>query len=311
MLRLHITGEKSTVIELQHVRAFLAVAEELHFGRAAERLGIAQPPLSRTIRQLENRLGTQLFRRTTRSVTLTPAGSALVQPAHEVLASLEAAERAVQQAEMGHVGTVRVGYTGPASYRHIATLVKAVKEQKPGITLVLQSNTFTLDATSQLMNGEIDLALLRRSVLPSRLAGYPIDAVRPVVVVQSDHRFASMESVPMSELREEQIITLPAESGSSLRESLFHWCHEAGFRPNLVQDVPDSPTMTHCVAVGVGIAVNFDKDAINTAIEGVTCVPLVVDNAELPCVLACREDDAAPALREVLTIAKQVLPRVD
>lgn len=272
---------------------------------------MAQPPLSRTIRQLETRLGTRLFSRTTRSVSLTSAGSALIRPAIEILGSLEAAERAVKQAEMGDVGTVRIGYAGADSYQLIAGIVKAVKEEKPGISLVLRANVFTFEATTQLMENQLDVALLYRQALPTRLSGYPIDVLRPVVIVPNSHRFASRESIGVEELRDEPLITLPPDSGSSLRENLFHWCHEAGFKPSIIQDVPDSQSMVFCVATGAGLAVTFDNVAQVLPHDATATVPLNVDYDPVPFLLAYREDDSSAVLREVLKIARRIAPPVN
>ena len=125
-------------MELQQVRAFLAVAEELHFGRAAERLGIAQPPLSRAIRQFEQELGADLFHRTTRHVSLAPAGEALLGPARELLEAAETAQRSVTMASAGDVGRVRLGLGTLSSHRVASRLVAESHRRKPGITVELE-----------------------------------------------------------------------------------------------------------------------------------------------------------------------------
>lgn len=128
-------------MDLHHVKAFLTVAEELHFGKAAARLHIAQPPLSRTIQQLERHLGAQLFDRTTRRVSLTPQGEALVPAAYDIVRAFDVAERVVSHADEGAVGTVSIGFAGPSSHPLISALAQRVRQQWPGIELALSSTT--------------------------------------------------------------------------------------------------------------------------------------------------------------------------
>ena len=145
-------------MELQQIRAFVAVAEELHFGRAAERLGMAQPPLSRTIRSLETELGASLFQRTTRSVSLSPAGQALLEPAKHMLTTQQAAVESVHRSSSGEVGRVRFGYSHPSSRDLAATLVAASHERNPGITFHLESTVYADEGLERIMDGTLDLA---------------------------------------------------------------------------------------------------------------------------------------------------------
>lgn len=302
---------KRIVIDLHQTRAFLAVAEELHFGRAAERLGIAQPPLSRTIRQLENRLGVQLFNRTTRFVSLTPAGSALVGPAREILESVERAEHTVKLAEQGDVGTVRLGFSAPSGHMHIPKLIKAVHDQKPGIKIDLHGDIYSTDGTTMLLEGKLDLALIRVNTLPPRLKGRPVTAERHIVILPKDHHLADREKLTIEDLREEKLIILPANSGSAVRENLMHWSHEAGFKPKIAQTVPDSPTMSYCVDAGVGVAVNVESALVDLPGTSLVTVPLDVGLNPVPLLLVHHEEHESPALRKVIDIADDLLPRVD
>ena len=133
-------------MDIEQLRSFLAVADELHFGRAAERLHVAQPPLSRTIKRFERELGTRLFDRNTRSVRLTSSGQALMDPAKEVLDALRRAETAVRSADHGEVGTVRIAFAGVSTHRLVARLARVVRSQRPGIQLELSSQNFAQPA---------------------------------------------------------------------------------------------------------------------------------------------------------------------
>src|SRR5512141_646515 len=137
-------------MDIAQVRAFLAVAEELHFRRAAERLHMAQPPLTRTIKLLERELGTTLFERNTRSVALTPAGQAMLEPAREVLEALRRATEAARSADRGEVGLVRIAFAGVSTHPLVATLARNVRSARPGIELELSSQNFAQPAIQKL-----------------------------------------------------------------------------------------------------------------------------------------------------------------
>src|SRR6478735_607351 len=154
-------------MDVEQLRSFLAVADELHFGRAAERLHVAQPPLSRTIKRLERELGTRLFDRNTRSVRLTSSGQALMDPAQEVLDALRRAETAVASADHGEVGTVRIAFAGVSTHRLVARLARAVRSQRPGIVLEMSSQNFAQPVMKRLLSGETDIALGRWDVIPA------------------------------------------------------------------------------------------------------------------------------------------------
>ncbi|WP_290125480.1 LysR family transcriptional regulator [Janibacter melonis] len=174
-------------MDLHHVTAFLAVAEELHFGRAAARLHMAQPPLSRTIQQLERQLGAPLFERTTRSVRLTPQGAALVDPAREIVRSFKTAERTVAYAGRGEIGEVRVGFAGPSSHRPISQLARRVRRDLPGVELTLTSTTYGSGAIERIQEGSLDLAIVMYPSVPVGLGSRVVAVNRFVVVLPEDH----------------------------------------------------------------------------------------------------------------------------
>lgn len=145
----------------------MAVAEELHFGRAAARLHMAQPPLSQYIRLLERDLGVKLFERSTRSVRLTAAGDSLLEPARRVLAEASVARRTVQAASAGEVGRVRIGFARATSYDALPRLTRAVTSDLPGIELALRGQTYSGEALSRISEGTLDLGFV---ALPKRSA---------------------------------------------------------------------------------------------------------------------------------------------
>lgn len=149
------------LMDLFHIHAFLAVAEELHFTRAAERLHMGQPPLSRAIKQLERELGCQLFDRNTRSVSLTPQGHAFFQPAKDVVEAFYDARAAVTDIGQGAIGRVRIGFSGASTYLMIGQLARAVNAEYPGIELVLNSSTYADQGLEKVLNGSLDLGIVR------------------------------------------------------------------------------------------------------------------------------------------------------
>lgn len=299
---------KKSVIDLNQTRAFLAVAEELHFGRAAERLGIAQPPLSRTIKQLEDRLGVQLFNRTTRFVSLTAAGSALVEPAREILRSVEKAERTVRLAEEGDIGSVNLGFTMSSGHTHVSQLIRAMQQQAPGIKVELHGKVFSVEGISRVLSGKLDMALVYTDSLPPRLAGRVISLDRHTVITPKDHPLTQLDRVTIEDIQDYEYVMLATQAGDFARENFMHWCHDAGFKPRVAQTVPDSITMAYCVNAGVGIAVNTTPALADVPDTSLVATPLETGHEPTPLVLVYHEENTSPALREVLRIAEDALP---
>ncbi|WP_051297413.1 LysR family transcriptional regulator [Brevibacterium album] len=298
-------------MELQQIRAFLAVAEELHFGRAAESLGMAQPPLSRTIRQFERELGAELFHRTTRQVSLAPAGEALVGPARALLEAAENAEQSVRFAAAGDTGRVRLGFGSYSSHRLAAQLTRASRSRKPGITLELESGVYTDEAIERLHDGTMDLALVRWRTRPPGIAGRAVMIDQPVVLLYDAHPLAGRSTLTVDELADEGFIILPADPGSTMRDLTLQWCHRAGFAPHIVQEAPDLWIIGALVSAEMGIAVTYDTVAAAFNHPNLVTVPLDVEHDPIVVHLAHRESPNSPALREVLTAAHAALPTVE
>ncbi len=295
-------------MDLHHVTAFLAVAEELHFGRAAARLHMAQPPLSRTIQQLERQLGATLFDRTTRTVRLTPQGEALLEPARRIVESFAYAERAVAYAGRGEIGRVAIGFAGPSSHSLISALAQTVRRVQPGIELALSSTLYGGEALSRLSQGDLDLAIVRYDSTPPAMRSRVVRVNHYVIVVSESHPLAERESVRMDELADEQWIMLEASRGSSLRETTLQKANEAGFAPNIAQQAPDTWTIMALVAAGVGITLTIDTAFTNVTTTGLSVIPLDHGREVAVSRLVWRADDDSPALRRVLELSENALP---
>lgn len=297
-------------MELQHVRAFLAVAEELHFGRAAQRLHLTQPRLSRSIQQLERQLGSPLFERTSRRVRLTAEGEALLDPARAVLQAVADAERAVVHAAAGEVGRVRLGFAGPSSHEPVVDLARAVRTRSPGIELELASITYGTEVVSRLLAHELDLAIVRLTATPPGLATRVLRKEHLAVALPDSHPLADRDELTMDELADESWVALSASTGSILRSTLAEAADEAGFVPRVVQHAQESWTIMALVAAGAGISLTLDTAAPAADPQRVRMVPLRGGRTTWAS-LAWRADDTSAALARVLAIAEDVVPTPD
>jgi len=289
-------------MDVEQLRSFLAVADELHFGRAAERLHVAQPPLSRTIKQLERELGTRLFDRNTRSVRLTSSGQALMDPAKEVLDALRRAETAVRSADHGEVGTVRIAFAGVSTHRLVARLARVVRSQRPGIQLELSSQNFAQPAMKRLLAGETDLALGRWDVVPAEISAQVVMPDSLVLAVPDTHALAGARRLSIGQLASEGFISLPPHEGSVLPDRLRRLAHANGFVADVVQVAPDTQTALALVSAEVGCHLTLASVAENVTDPHVVFIPLNESTPSLDVHLraAWRRADQNPALRAVL-----------
>jgi len=287
-------------MDVQQIRAFLAVAEELHFGRAAERLHIAQPPLSRTIKQLERELGSRLFERNTRSVSLTAGGQALVEPGKEVLEALRRAEAAVRSAGDGEVGLVRIAFAGVSTHPLVGRLARAVRARRPGIQLELSSQNFAQPAMKKLVQGDTDIALGRWDVVPGEVAAEVVMPDALELAVPDTHALAGARRLKIDQLASDSFVSLPPHEGAVLPDRLRRLTHGAGFVANVVQIAPDTQTALALVSAQVGCHLTLASVARNVTDPHVVFVPLDAPPQNVDLRAAWRRDNRSPALRAVL-----------
>jgi DNA-binding transcriptional LysR family regulator len=239
-------------VDIRQLRYFIAVAEERHFGRAAQRLHMAQPPLSQQIKQLEEQLGTQLLIRTTRKVDLTPAGQLLLERSRTLLGDLEALEQDVRQIGLGASGVLRVGFAGTATYRHMPAIVQAASERLPGLRLNVQGEMLTQQMELALEEHKLDVAVLRPPVRSADLELKFLEQDELVAALPADLPLAARERLAVADLAGERFVAYP---GFSVVNTVFHEaCRQAGFRPNVVQEAQETSTLLSFVAAGLGIA---------------------------------------------------------
>lgn len=293
-------------MDVAQLRAFLAVAEELHFRRAAERLHVAQPPLTRTIKLLERELGTTLFDRNTRSVALTPSGQALVEPAREVMEALRRAVEAARSADRGEVGLVRISFAGVSTHPLVATLARHVRAERPGIELELSSQNFAQPALQKLATRESDIALGRWDNVPDGLDTRVVMADALVLAVPATHSLAEADEAQFAQLLGERFVSLPAHEGSVLDDRLRRLAQAQGYAPHVAQVAPDTQTALALVSAEVGCLLTMASVAATQSDPHVRFIPVATGEVgELPDVhlrAAWRRNEHGPAVGVVLDI---------
>lgn len=294
-------------MEIRWIEAYIAVAEELHFGRASERLRMAQSPLSQTIKKLERQLGTPLFERSTRAVSLTSAGHAFLPHARRIVAELDLAERAARAGRGAVYGQVTIGFSGAINHLTLPPLTRRVQQLHPGIELDLVGGVATEQSVHQLEQGRLDLAFvgmpLHSSGIRTRaIACEPFGAVLP-----SGHRLADADSLELAALAGEPFVAMPRRSGSTYREGLMSACVNAGFRPQVAQEVADPYLILSFVAAGTGVS--LAPQCLRPIMPaGAVYVPLAPPAPTLRSGIAWRPARMSEALEAVLAVADTMLP---
>jgi DNA-binding transcriptional LysR family regulator len=263
-------------IELRHLRYFLAVAETLHFSKAAERLGIAQPPLSYQIRRLEEIIGHRLFDRTTRGVKLTHAGQLLADRARSTIEKVQDDLEQVRRLGRGEEGTLTVGFSGSVMFTALPSVIGSYRRRYPKVELRLREMATNAQIPA-LLDGTLDLAFLRD--------GDPTEGVQMttwlkepyVAVLPKGHRLARKRPLRVADLRNEPFIFFARRMGPLAFDRTMACCERSGFHPNIVQDAPQWPTLVRLVAAGLGVSL-APACVANVAIEGA-----VYRDTQAPC----------------------------
>ncbi|MCU1516848.1 MAG: transcriptional regulator [Pseudarthrobacter sp.] len=240
-------------MDIRQLNYFIAVAEERHFGRAAKRLHMAQPPLSQQIRQLEEQLGVRLLNRTTRRVDLTTAGELLLDRGRQIVNDMETLKADVYQVGKGATGVLRVGFSGSATYGVMPQIARLAKQMLPGLSLALHGEMLTPSMEAGLRDGTLDAALLRPPVASQDIDYRVVDQEPLVLAVPSFSALAEDKPVAMHELQDQDFISYAPES--VLYRITSDLCRHAGFRPRITQVVGETSTMLAFVAAGGGVAV--------------------------------------------------------
>lgn len=241
-------------IELRDLRYFVAVAEELHFGKAAARVSLAQPSLSKAIQRLEQQLDVKLFHRSTRQVELTDAGAMFLDGARRTIAEAKNAARRAQLAATGHVGILSVGFVGSATYDILPALLRQFRDDYPQVVLELHE----LNTTSQihaLQTGVIDVGLVRPPVWDETLEQVPLFEEPFVIGVPGDHPLAGpSDPVSLDVLADEELVLFRRGITPGFFDTVIELMHEAGFDPNIVHECTSFASIIALVSGGMGVS---------------------------------------------------------
>ncbi|HEY3989329.1 MAG TPA: LysR substrate-binding domain-containing protein [Acidobacteriaceae bacterium] len=241
-------------IELRHLRYFLAVAETLHFGRAAKKLEMAQPPLSQQIRKLEEMLSAPLFERTTRGVRLTAAGAMLRERATATMARLADDLEQTRRVARGEEGRLRVGFSGSVMFTEIPAALQRYRREYPRVELQLRE-MWTSEQLPALADGSIDVGFLRDGERRPELAITTLLREPFHVTLPADHTLRRQRTVDPGALAEEPFVLFARRMGSLAYSRTVRCCLDSGFQPNIVQYAPQFPTLVRLVAAGLGVSI--------------------------------------------------------
>jgi DNA-binding transcriptional LysR family regulator len=292
------------MIDIRQLRYFQAVAEELHFGRAAARLAIAQPALSRQIQQLEQELGTPLLRRTQRRVELLPAGALLLERARAIQQDLARALADVRRTAAGELGRLTLGFIHSSTYGLLPMVIRRFRQLYPGIELELLEMPITTQHAA-LVRGTIDLGLLRVQPGPAELESLTVLPDPFVLAVPARHRLAARTRVRLKEVAGEPFVLFNKAEAPLLHDRVQALCEQAGFQPNVVQRATQLHTMVGLVGGGLGVAV-VPASARNLHPKQVRFVA-IADKAEpLHIALAWRRGHETPAIRSFRKVTQEV-----
>jgi DNA-binding transcriptional LysR family regulator len=290
-------------IDLRHLRYFVAVAEELHFGRAATKLGIQQPPLSQQIRQLETELGLTLFVRTSRSVSLTAAGQELLERSRRTLSRLQEDLNAVQRIGRGEVGALNIGFAGSAMLTVLPDVIRTYRRQYPDVQLSLREMVTSV-SLAHLREGTIDLGFLRD---PGENEGFVIESLlnEPyIAILPAKHRLAAHKSISAAKLKGEPLIFYGRKEGPMAYDKTIALCQRAGFTPEIVQEAPQWPTAVRLVAAGLGISI-APACVAKLGVPGVVFRRITAKNAFTEIALGRRDEPATPPEGAFVKLARE------
>lgn len=297
-------------MELRHLRYFIAVAEEGHITRAAERLGMQQPPLSQQIKGLERELGVQLFRRLPRGVEPTNAGRAFLAEARVILGQIDHAVASTRRTARGELGRIAIGFTSSAPFHpFVPRVIRTFREASPLVSLALDEEG-TTQLIQNLREDRVDVAFIRTPVAdPAGLVVEPLLEEKMVVALPDHHVLAKRTRGEKAELNlkrlaGETFIVYRRHSGPGLYDAIFAACHAAGFSPLIGQEAPRIVSTLNLVAAGLGLSL-VPASLQRMHMDGVTYRALAGPDLPMaPLHLASRRGEASPVVRRFLSLAK-------
>jgi len=290
-------------MELRHLKYFVTAAEELNFRRAAERLYIAQPPLSRQIRQLEEELGVDLFHRTKRGVSLTEAGQAFLDEAQLTLVQAERAAQAAKRASGIPQRKLTIGFSICLFNRILSGIVQAFRQAFPEVSIALMEMS-TSEQVQALVEGEIDVGLVRLPIAEETIVTETILIESLVLVLPADHALSSQAEISMQSLAIEQFVLFPSEANPELHSQIIRNCQQAGFQPNIVQEATPPEVVIRLVEAGAGISL-VPASTQSRHHAGVIYRELTDSASQLEIAIAWHKQRTSPLVDQFLGVVRQ------
>lgn len=288
--------------EIRHLRYFVAVADELHFGRAARRLGITQPPLSLQIRQLESSLGVAVFERTNRSVELTAAGRALLAEARKLIADFDRVAEVVARAARGETGTLRVAFVG--SFLTLPRIIRRFRQERPGVRLELRELS-TAAQQAALRDGELDIGFLREPARDVELLRETMMKEKLLLAISKRHPLASRKRLRLEDVANEDFVLFPHDLTPGLHARVLAVCADAGVQPRIVQTSREIYTTISLVEAGIGVTI-VPASAQQMPWPTIRYVPIRSSKAVTHIDAVWRADNHSEVLTAFLEIARSV-----
>jgi DNA-binding transcriptional LysR family regulator len=291
-------------MELRHLRYFAATAEELHFGRASARLGIAQPALSQQIRKLEAELGVVLLSRTRRRVALTAAGHAFLQEAHQILSRAEDAVRTARQVNAGQLGRVTIACGPVAAHVALPLILKVYHQRFPGVEVRLRESLMP-EVVAKVEDGAADVGLLLAYFHSELLKRETLARLPLVAALSANHPLARNRHIALKQLAGDPFILFPHQLGSGFYECVIAVCQAAGFAPRVLDGVEHFPTLLYMIGAGYGVSLIPVLPASYRPGKSVRLIPLSDARASIEIGVVCRETLASPLVNGFLEVARE------
>lgn len=291
------------------MRYFVAVAEELHFGRAAKRMHIVQPALSQQVQSLEEELGVELLHRTTRQVRLTESGQVFLEEARRTLEQGERAAEAARRAARGQIGLLAVGFMGPATYSVLPDILKAYKESFPEVEMALHEWT-SVEQVRRLHGDSIQVGFLRPPIGDDELVVEPILREPAVAVLPDGHPLTARETVPLEMLANEPFVLVPRSREPAGHDYYVGLCRRVGFSPRVVQESHQISTIVGLVAAGLGVSL-LPASAAKLRRPGAVYKTIEGQQAGLELAVSWRRGDRSPVLQGFLDTVRRMTPPLE
>ncbi|MCV6905047.1 LysR family transcriptional regulator [Achromobacter xylosoxidans] len=291
-------------MELRHLRYFTVVADELHFTRAAARLGIGQPPLSQQIQQLEREIGTPLFLRLPRGVELTEAGAQFLEDARAILASADRAIDTARRLGRGEHGAITVGFTASAVFHpYLPRAIRAFRDRYPDVRISLTEST-TISLLRGLRENAVDVAFVRPPyVLDPEFESERVLDEPMLIALPPGHPLSRKRSVPIAALADQDFVLYPRPIGAGLYDAIQGACLRAGFTPRVIQEAPQMASIVSLVAAGVGISI-VPAAMRHMGAQGIEYRPIKGDAPHALLDMAYRRHDRSIAARNAVQMLR-------